>query len=200
MIGWKLIFGYKVQQQQIHCTVEWFLTNQTLEDILYPGFWLVRNRRCDMNRPKIDVVGHCLFKTLPCVILGFFAHLIEDNALNDLHGKMFDTFGVKFATMKRSDLLREYVFQRHLAAMIYGKRFLHLWSVAVFQAELFQGNQIYTVVLSITLNSFFTAFYGMIKIYKMYSPVTCLRHAQIHGMTTGHVSFHWTCIALHSVC
>ena len=28
---------------------------------------------------------------------------------------------------------------------------------------------------------------------------TCLTHAQFHGMTTGHVSFHWTCIALHSV-
>ena len=34
---------------------------------------------------------------------------------------------------------------------------------------------------------------------KMYSPVTCLCHAQIRGMTVGHVSFRWTCIALHSV-
>ena len=41
-----------------------------------------------------------------------------------------------------------------LTAMIYGRRFLHLWSVTAFQAELFQGNQISTMVLSITLNSF----------------------------------------------
>ena len=27
----------------------------------------------------------------------------------------------------------------------------------------------------------------------------CLTHAQICGMTVGHVSFRWTCIALHSV-
>ena len=38
-----LNFGYKVQWQQIHPTVERFLTNQTLGDILYPGFWLVEN-------------------------------------------------------------------------------------------------------------------------------------------------------------
>ena len=28
---------------------------------------------------------------------------------------------------------------------------------------------------------------------------TCLTHAQFRRMTVGHVSFHWTCIALHSV-
>ena len=28
---------------------------------------------------------------------------------------------------------------------------------------------------------------------------TCLMHAQIRGTTVGHVSFRWTCIALHSV-
>ena len=44
LLGWKLIFGYKVQWQQIHRTVEWFSTNQTLGDFLYPGFWLVENR------------------------------------------------------------------------------------------------------------------------------------------------------------
>ena len=34
LIGWKLIFGYKVQWQQANCTVEQ-LTNQTLGDVLY---------------------------------------------------------------------------------------------------------------------------------------------------------------------
>ena len=48
-----------------------------------------------------------------CVIPGIFAHLIKGNALNDLYGKTLETFGFKFATMKRKDLLREYVFQRH---------------------------------------------------------------------------------------
>ena len=43
-----------------------------------------------------------------------------------------------------------------------------------------------TEQLSIVVS--FTAFYGMIKKYKMYSPVTCLRHAQIRRMTFGHVS------------
>ena len=42
LIGWKLIFGYNVQWQQM-CTVEQFSTNQTPGDILYPGFWLVKN-------------------------------------------------------------------------------------------------------------------------------------------------------------
>ena len=28
---------------------------------------------------------------------------------------------------------------------------------------------------------------------------TCLTHTQFHGMMVGHVSFHWTYIALHSV-
>ena len=37
LIGWNLIFGYKVQRQQIHRRVERFSTNQTLGDILYPG-------------------------------------------------------------------------------------------------------------------------------------------------------------------
>ena len=37
-MGWKLIFKYKVQLQQIHRTVEWFSTNQTLGDILYPDW------------------------------------------------------------------------------------------------------------------------------------------------------------------
>ena len=44
LIGWKLIFGYKVQRQWIHRTVERFSTNQTLGDILYHAFWLVKNR------------------------------------------------------------------------------------------------------------------------------------------------------------
>ena len=44
LIGWKLIIGYKVQRQQIHRTMERFSTNQTLGDILYPGFRLVENR------------------------------------------------------------------------------------------------------------------------------------------------------------
>ena len=57
---------------------------------------------------------------------GFFVHLIKDNALNDLYGKTLHTFGLKFATTKRWDLLREYFFRGILTAMIYGRRFLHL--------------------------------------------------------------------------
>ena len=35
LIGWKLIFGYKVEWQQIHHTMEQFSTNLTLGDILF---------------------------------------------------------------------------------------------------------------------------------------------------------------------
>ena len=91
----KLIFGYKVKRQQIHCTVERFSANQMLGDILYPGFWLVEN--CS---------------TLRCICC-------------------------------RWTLYPKINFQR----------------------------------------------IG-----------TCLTHVQFCGMTVGHLSYRWTCIALHSVC
>ena len=64
LIGWKLIFGYKVQWQQIHRTVE--------RDLVYPGFWLVEN--CSTVRcigchwtlyPKINFqpIRTCLTRT-----------------------------------------------------------------------------------------------------------------------------------------
>ena len=40
LIGWKLIFGYKVQWQQIHRTVEWFSTYQNPGYRMSPCIWL----------------------------------------------------------------------------------------------------------------------------------------------------------------
>ena len=150
---------------------------------------------------RLDIVSS---KPYPRVIPRFFAHLIKDSALNDLYGKMLDTFGFKFATMKRWDLLRKYVFQRHFDSDDLRKViFAPLISCCVpgrtvsresnIHGGTFHNAEQFSIVVS------FTAFYSMIKIYKMYSPVTCLRHTQIRVMTVGHVSFPWTCIALHSV-
>ena len=64
LIGWKLIFGYTVQRQQIHRTVEQFSTNRNPGYRMSPSVWFVKNRL--LYRPKIDVVEHhCIFKTLP---------------------------------------------------------------------------------------------------------------------------------------
>ena len=41
--------------------------------------------------------------------------------------------------------------------------------------------------------------WGLTLYPKINFQLTCLKHAQIHGMTVGHVSFRRTCIALHSV-
>ena len=61
LIGWKLFFGYKVQRQQIHRTVERFSTNYNPEHRMSPSVWLVDNRsnvRCICCRwtsyPKIQ--------------------------------------------------------------------------------------------------------------------------------------------------
>ena len=94
LIGWKLIFGYKVQWQQIHHTMEQFSTNQNPGYRMSPSIWLVENH-----------------SSVQCIC--------------------------------------------------------YRWT-----------------------------FYPKIKL----QPIrTCLMHAQICGMTVGHVSFHWTCITLHSV-
>ena len=61
LIGWKLIFGYKVQRQQIHHTVERFSTNQNPGYRMSPSIWMIENRstvRCICCRwtlyPKIN--------------------------------------------------------------------------------------------------------------------------------------------------
>ena len=106
-----------------------------------------------MYCPKINAVGHCIFKTLPpCYSRVLCAsnqrQWIEQFVLEDARylrlqvrhsEKVWSTEGICFS---------EAFWQQ------WSTRFLHLWSVAVFQAELFQGIQIYTVVLSIMLNSF----------------------------------------------
>ena len=43
LIGRKLSFGFKVQRQQIHCTVEWFSNNQNPGYRISPSLWLVEN-------------------------------------------------------------------------------------------------------------------------------------------------------------
>ena len=60
LIGWKLIFGYEVQWQQIHRKVEWFLTNQTLGDSLYPRFWLVKNHSTLSPKINFQPIRTCL--------------------------------------------------------------------------------------------------------------------------------------------
>ena len=123
LIGWKLIFWYKVQWQQIHRTVEQFSTNQMLGDILYPGFWLVEN--CSTVRcicchwtliPKINfqtirtclthtqfcgmTVGHVSFigHVLPCIVcLPKYWNLPH---LNEECSHIFYTFLVSLPEMK----------------------------------------------------------------------------------------------------
>ena len=95
LIGWKLIFGCKVQRHQIHCTVERFLTNQNPDYRMSPSVWLVENR-----------------STVQCICW--------------------------------------------------------LWTSSSYPKISFQ-------------------------------PIWTLTQVQICGMTVGHVSFRWTCIALHSV-
>ena len=70
----------------------------------HPVSWILIGRKsfavtCIVQRLMcLDIVSS---KPYPRVIPGFFAHLIKDNALNDLFGKTLDTFGFKFATIKR---------------------------------------------------------------------------------------------------
>ena len=57
LTGWKLIFGYKVQRQQIRRTVEWFLTNQNPGYRKSPSVWT-----CLMHMQiRRMTVGHVSF-------------------------------------------------------------------------------------------------------------------------------------------
>ena len=92
LIGWKLIFWYKIQWQQIHHTMERFSTSQMLGDILYPGFWLVENHSTVMYLLPLDLVSksqpsinqnrhnfvewvlamyHCIGCVSPCIVWNF---------------------------------------------------------------------------------------------------------------------------------
>ena len=92
LIGWTLIFAYKVQWQQIHRTVEQFSTNQNPGYTMSPSVWLVENcsiagcicchwtlypkinfqpmRTCLMHMQiQWGAVGHVPFRwNLPCIV------------------------------------------------------------------------------------------------------------------------------------
>ena len=57
LIGWRLIFEYKVQWQQIHRTVEQFSTNQSLGDITYPEMTGQKLFYCAMYLLLLDLVS-----------------------------------------------------------------------------------------------------------------------------------------------
>ena len=74
----------------------------------------------------------------------------------------------------------------------------------MIQAELFQDNQIYTVVLSIMLDSFplmSLSICSTVKqnVDKINSLLTCLRCVHFHRMIVVFLSSHWIFIALHCV-
>ena len=56
LIGWKLIFGYKVQGQRIHRTVERFSTNHRIHDV---SQWLIgwKSFHCAMYLLLLDLVS-----------------------------------------------------------------------------------------------------------------------------------------------
>ena len=67
----------------------------------------------------------------------------------------------------------------------------------MIQTELFQGNQIYTVVLSKMLNSFPSmslSIHSTVKqkIDKINSLLTCLRRVHFRGRAAGFLSCRWT--------
>ena len=73
----------------------------------------------------------------------------------------------------------------------------------MIQAELFQGNLIYTIDLSTMLNNFPSM---SLLIHSTVQQkvgknafLTSLRHMHFRGMTAGFLSCHWNFIALHSV-
>ena len=130
----------RINRWTIHIT-EQFLTSQALGDI------------------RLYTVSS---KSYPRVIPGFFVHLSKDYALNNLYGKTLDTFGFKFATMKRQDLLREYVFQRHFDSDDLRKAiFVPLIGRCVQGRTVSRESNNYTMVLSITLNSFPSLFLSL---------------------------------------
>ena len=81
-----------------------------------------------------------------------------------------------------------------LTATIKIMRFKHLGRTAMIQAELFQGNQICKVVLSIMLNSFPSMSLSIVveqKVDQYNSLLICLRHLHFYGMAAGFLSYHW---------
>ena len=65
----------------------------------------------------------------------------------------------------------------------------------MIQAELFQGNQIYKVVLSIMLNSFPSMSFSISvkqKVDEINSNLTCLRRLHFRGMAAGLLSCSWS--------
>ena len=102
----------------------------------------------------MDAAGHFIFKPYPSVIQGFDAYLRKDNALNDLCGKTLVILSFYFASKKMYYLWGNMFLRDILTATIKRLRFKHLTSTAMIQTELIQGNQIYTVVLTIILNIF----------------------------------------------
>ena len=127
-------FGYKVQQQQIYRTVEQFSTNQTLGDILYPDWSKIV--RCDVSSK--DWCDWTLYLQNPTPVL-FQGYFCASN-----QRQWFERFVWEDAWYIRLQVHHnEKVGSTEgsiLTMMINGRRFLHIWSVAAFQTELFQGN------------------------------------------------------------
>ena len=88
---------------------------------------------------RLDILSS---KPHPSVIPGFFAYLFNDNALN-----VFVVRGLVYLAS---------ILPLRKGIILWGNMFLRviLTTTAMIQAELFQGNKIYTVDLSIMLNSF----------------------------------------------
>ena len=80
LIGWKLIFGYRVQRQQMHHTVEWFSTNQNPGYRMSPSSWLIHVLPC-IVRPCLFLIREKLFPLLP--LYNFFP-IVICKTLHDL--------------------------------------------------------------------------------------------------------------------
>ena len=164
LIGWKLIFGYKAQWQQIHHTVERFSTNQNPGYRMSPSVRLVENRSLWHVSSK-EWCGWTLYLQNPTPVL-FEVSLSKES--KTMHwticmGRGLIHLASSLPQWKGRIYWGNMFFRGILTAMIYRRRVLHLWLVTVFQAELFLGNQIYMymVVLSITLNSFTSLFLSL---------------------------------------
>ena len=150
---------------------------------------------------RLDILSS---KPYLSVIPGFVAFLIKDNALNDLCGKRLGILGFNSATKKSYYLVGKYVFERHFDNEDQKNATLAALIDCHDPGELFQGNQIYTVVLSIMLNSFPLVSLSIRSTVKqkedeINSLLTYLRCVHFGGMTFGFLSYHWIFIALHSV-